>query len=156
MIDLQKLSNTPQTQNPNNNIFVPNNTNAEIEELDKEIVLLHKGNENLTEKEIKTQTKTMSQDNARKSQIFKEEIELMDKEINTLKFNDALLKQKLMKRKTQRNVQQDKIANLDSRQDEGRDLKPEIIDLEKESVIDCTDNDCFCINITTKHKYFLR
>ena len=130
-----------------------NNTNAEIEELDKEIVLLHEGNESLREKLIKAQAKAEFQDNAKKTQIFKEEIEQMDIELNNLKLNDALLKQRLMKRKTQKNVKQDINANLDSRQDEGCDLKPEIIDLEKESVGDCTENDCFCINITTKHKY---
>ena len=110
-------------------------------------------NESLREKVIKAQAKAEFQDNVKKTQIFKEEIEQMDKEVNTSKFNDEMLKQRLMKRKTQKDIQQDINANLDSRQDEGCDLKPEIIDLEKESVGNCTENDCFCINITTNHKY---
>ena len=111
---LQKPSNSPQKQNSNDNSFMLNNTNDKIEDLDKEIVLLHEGNKILKEKVTKAQIKTKFQDITEKPQILKEEIEEMDKE-NTLKFNYEMLQQRLMKGKTWKNVHEDKIVNLDSR-----------------------------------------
>ena len=78
---LQKPSNSPQKQNSNDNSFMLNNTNDKIEDLDKEIVLLHEGNKILKEKVTKAQIKTKFQDITEKPQILKEEIEEMDKKI---------------------------------------------------------------------------
>ena len=74
--DLRKALQTFQNQNPNNNCLVLNDANAETEELDKEIDLLHEAKENLRGKvkALKELVKMEIKDIAKETHFFEEEI----------------------------------------------------------------------------------